>query len=42
VLTTLSIGVADYRFGEKPTELLERADQALYEAKRKKDCVCFA
>jgi diguanylate cyclase len=40
--TTLSIGVADYRFGEQPYELLQRADAALYRAKQERDRICFA
>jgi len=32
---TMSIGVAQYRPGETQAELVERADRALYEAKRK-------
>lgn len=31
---TCSIGVAAYRAGEEPTALIDRADRALYEAKR--------
>lgn len=31
---TVSIGIADYRRGETPDQLLTRADDALYEAKR--------
>lgn len=38
---TLSIGIADYRFGEPPFELLERADKALYQAKQKRGSICF-
>lgn len=39
---TLSIGVAEYRCGEPLTSLIERADQALYNAKDGgRDCVCL-
>ena len=31
---TLSIGLAEYRPGERPEDLVERADQALYKAKQ--------
>ncbi|WP_455199613.1 diguanylate cyclase domain-containing protein [Kaarinaea lacus] len=34
-LPTFSAGVAEYRPGETPSSLIERADSALYEAKRK-------
>jgi diguanylate cyclase len=34
VFVTFSAGVTDYRMGERIEEALERADQALYEAKR--------
>jgi diguanylate cyclase (GGDEF)-like protein len=37
---TVSIGVAAYRRGEALEQLLSRADDALYEAKRRgRDCV---
>ncbi|MCI2059004.1 MAG: GGDEF domain-containing protein [Oscillibacter sp.] len=39
--TTLSIGIADYRFGEQPFELLQRADKALYRAKQEKNHIIF-
>jgi diguanylate cyclase len=39
---TLSIGLADSRAGERPFDLLRRADRALYEAKRRRNCVCTA
>lgn len=39
---TLSIGVAEYRCGEPLTSLIERADQALYNAKDiGRNCVCI-
>ncbi|PCF94894.1 GGDEF domain-containing protein [Vreelandella nigrificans] len=39
---TLSIGVAEYRCGEPLTNLIERADKALYGAKDiGRDCVCL-
>lgn len=31
---TMSCGVSEYRAGEEPSELIRRADEALYEAKR--------
>jgi diguanylate cyclase (GGDEF)-like protein len=34
-LPTFSAGVAEFRPGETPSSLIERADSALYEAKRK-------
>ena len=34
VLVTFSAGVTEYRHGERMEDALERADQALYEAKR--------
>ena len=34
VFVTFSAGVTDYRLGERIEDALERADQALYEAKR--------
>lgn len=39
---TLSIGLADYRFGEPPSCLLDRADHALYSAKQEKNCIRFS
>ncbi|MGO2265161.1 GGDEF domain-containing protein [Halomonas sp.] len=39
---TLSIGVAEYRYGEPLTSLIERTDKALYSAKDVgRDCVCL-
>lgn len=37
VFTTLSIGIANYRSGEQPIQLLKRADKALYQAKEQRD-----
>lgn len=40
---TASLGAAEIVVGEKPTEVIERADQALYQAKEKgRDQVCAA
>jgi diguanylate cyclase (GGDEF)-like protein len=37
---TVSIGMSQYKKGDTPKELISRADNALYEAKRKgKNCV---
>ena len=38
---SISIGVAEYRQGEKPVQLLDRADAALYQAKQEKGSVHF-
>ena len=38
---SISIGVAEYRKGEKPAQLLDRADAALYQAKQKKGSIYF-
>lgn len=38
---TISIGIAEYRAGERPAHLLDRADVALYRAKQNKGSVCF-
>ena len=39
---TVSIGCADYSNGETPESFIQRADSALYDAKRAgRDCVCF-
>lgn len=38
---SLSIGVAWVRPGETPVQLIARADQALYRAKREKGSICF-
>ena len=38
---TLSIGVAVFRIGEKPSQLLERSDAALYRAKKEKGGICY-
>ena len=39
-LPTISIGVSASRVGEKPDDLIERADRALYAAKREgRNCV---
>lgn len=38
---SISIGVAEYQKGEKPAQLLDRADAALYQAKQKKGSVHF-
>lgn len=37
---TVSIGIAEYRPGEQPSALLERADQELYRAKQSRNRVC--
>jgi diguanylate cyclase len=43
VFVTFSAGVSAYRPGERIEEALERADQALYEAKRSgKNRTCVA
>ena len=39
---TMSIGIAGYCPGEKPSVLLQRADHALYRAKQNPGTVCFA
>ena len=36
---TVSIGVAEYQYGERPVHLLDRADAALYRAKLEKGCI---
>ncbi len=38
---TVSIGIAEYRPGEKPALLLERADRALYQAKQQRGSIAF-
>lgn len=38
---TVSIGIAEYQPGEKPSLLLERADRALYQAKQEKGSIAF-
>lgn len=38
---TVSIGIAEYRPGEKPSLLLERADRALYQAKQERGSIAF-
>lgn len=38
---TISIGIAEYQPGEKPSLLLERADRALYKAKQEKGSITF-
>ena len=38
---TISIGIAEYQPGEKPSLLLERADRALYRAKQEKGSIAF-
>ena len=38
---SLSIGVAWFRPEEPPVQLIARADQALYRAKREKGSICF-
>lgn len=38
---TISIGIAEYQPGEKPSLLLERADRALYQAKQEKGSITF-
>ena len=38
---SISIGVAEFRLEERPAQLLDRADQALYRAKQNKDSICF-
>ena len=43
VHVTVSVGIADYRDGEEITSFVKRADQNMYEAKRKgKNCVYFS
>lgn len=41
-VVSLSIGVAEYRRGEKPAKLLDRADTALYQSKQEKGSIHFA
>lgn len=38
---TISVGIAEYRPGEKPSLLLERADRALYQAKQERGSIAF-
>ena len=38
---TISIGIAEYHPGEKPSLLLERADRALYQAKQERGSIAF-
>lgn len=39
---TMSVGIAEYHSGEKPSALLQRADHALYQAKQQKGSICLA
>lgn len=41
-LVTMSVGIAEYQTGEKPSDLLQRADLALYRAKQQKGTICLA
>lgn len=38
---SVSIGIARFEAGERPSHLLQRADAALYQAKQKKGSICF-
>ena len=38
---SVSIGIARFETGERPSHLLQRADAALYQAKQKKGSICF-
>jgi PleD family two-component response regulator len=40
VAVTCSIGVAQYRKGESPKDLIDRADRAVYEAKKDRPHPC--
>lgn len=39
---TLSFGIAEHQHMETPSQLLERADHALYQAKQTKNAICVA
>ncbi len=38
---SISIGLAKRRFGQTPTQVLEKADEALYKAKQHRDYIFF-